>query len=171
VGQLLQVLLAASDAKKVLEIGTLFGYSAVLMGRALPADARLLCLEVSSKHAEIARQNVQRAGLAELIEIREGNAVELLPALAPQSFDFVFIDADKPGYPEYLEWALTLTHPGSLIVADNVWRRGEVVTGDDENARAMDEFNRSVAENPRLTSVIVPRPDGTDALSISVVKR
>jgi caffeoyl-CoA O-methyltransferase len=169
-GQLLQVLVAASRAQRVLEIGTLFGYSAVLMGRALPPEGRMICVEVSAKHAEIARRNVAEAGLDGRIDIRQGNALELLPSLDGQTFDFIFIDADKPGYPAYLDWALRLSHPGTVIVADNVWRRGEVVSEEDNNARAMNEFNHLVAGHPRLMTAIVPRTDGSDAASISVVR-
>jgi caffeoyl-CoA O-methyltransferase len=168
-GQLLQVLVSVSGARSILEIGTLFGYSAVLMGRALAGDGRMLCLEVSSKHADIARRNIETAGLSSRVEIRQGNALDLLPTLQPQTFDFIFIDADKPGYPDYLEWALRLSRTGSVIVADNVWRNGEVLTDADKNAQAMATFNRLVAQNARLRTAIVPRTDGSDAASISVV--
>lgn len=168
-GQLLQVLILASGSRRILEIGTLFGYSAVLMGRVLPEDGRMLCLEVSSKHAEIAERNLTDAGLSERVEVRQGNALDLLPALQGQSFDFIFIDADKPGYPAYLDRALQLSRPGTVIVADNVWRDGEVVSDADENAAALAKFNRLVADNPRLKTAIVPRTDGSDAASVSVV--
>lgn len=169
-GQLLQVLIAASGARTVLEIGTLFGYSAILMGRALPSDSHMLCLEVSSKHAEIARKNIAQAGLPDRIEVRQGDATQLLPSLEGQTFDFIFIDADKPGYPTYLEWAVRLSHPRTVIVADNVWRQGEVTTGADENARAIARFNQLVAENAELSSVILPTRGGSDAVSVSVVR-
>lgn len=169
-GQLLQVLIAASGARSVLEIGTLFGYSAILMGRALPQDGHMLCLEVSAKHADIARRNISNAGLAGKIEVRQGDATQLLPALQGQSFDFIFIDADKPGYPAYLDWAIKLGHPGTLIVADNVWRQGEVTTDADESAAAIARFNRLVAENSRLRSVILPTRDGSDAISLGVLQ-
>jgi caffeoyl-CoA O-methyltransferase len=169
-GQLLQILITASGARNVLEVGTLFGYSAILMGRALPQDGHMLCLEVSAKHADIARRNISDAELAGKIEVRQGDAAQLLPALQGQSFDFIFIDADKPGYPNYLEWAIRLSHVGTLIVADNVWRQGEVTTGADENASAIARFNRLVAENPGLKSVILPTRDGSDAISVSVVQ-
>lgn len=168
-GQLLQVLILATGARRILEIGTLFGYSAVLMGRALRDNGHMLCLEVSSKHAEIARTNIADAGLSERIEIRQGNALDVLPALEGQTYDFIFIDADKPGYPAYLDWALRLSGAGTVIVADNVWRHGDVVNGADENADAMATFNRLVAGNPRLKTAIVPRTDGSDAASVSVV--
>lgn len=168
-GQLLQVLVLASPARSVLEIGTLFGYSAVLMGRVLPPGGRMTCLEVSPKHAAIARQNIADAGFADRILVQEGNALDLLPAMKGQEFDLIFIDADKPGYPAYLDAALALSHPGTVIVADNVWRHGDVLSDSDENATAMGRFNQLVAQNPRLRSAIVPRTDGTDAASISVV--
>lgn len=168
-GQLLQVLILASGARRILEIGTLFGYSAVLMGRVVPDGGHMLCLEVSSKHADIACRNIANAGLSDRIEVRQGDALDLLPGLEGQSFDFIFIDADKPGYPAYLEWALRLSAPGTVIVADNVWRHGDVTSGADDNASAMDRFNHLVAENPGLKTAIVPRADGSDAASVSVV--
>jgi caffeoyl-CoA O-methyltransferase len=139
------------------------------MGRALPPDGHMLCLEVSSKHAQIARDNIAQAGLADRIEVRQGDATDLLPSLQSQTFDFIFIDADKPGYPAYLDWALKLSHPGTSIVADNVWRQGEVTTDADENATTIARFNRLVAENSRLRSVILPTRDGADGVSVSVV--
>jgi caffeoyl-CoA O-methyltransferase len=170
VGQLLQVLIAASGARRVLEIGTLFGYSAVFMGRALRDGGSMLCLEVSEKHADVSRRNLARAGLQDRVEVRLGTASQLLSTLSSQTFDFIFVDADKPGYLEYLEWAIKLSHSGTVIAADNVWRGGGVASGADENAAAMDRFNHAVAEDSRLISTIVPRPDCSDALSVSVVR-
>jgi caffeoyl-CoA O-methyltransferase len=169
-GQLLGVLVAASRARRVLEIGTLFGYSAILMGRALPDDGKMICLEVSSKHADVSRRNIERAGLSGKVEVRQGAAADLLSGMTGEQFDLVFIDADKPGYPVYLEKSLELAHPGTVIIADNTWRHGDVTSGSDPTGDAMARFNRLVADNPRLLTAMVPRTDGGDALSVSVVK-
>lgn len=129
-GRLLELIAAASGARRILEIGTLGGYSAICLARALPEGGRLVTLEVEPKHAEVARGNLERAGLVSKVEIRLGPALETLPKLAAEGtgpFDLVFLDADRPNNRAYIEWALRLTHPGSLIVVDNVVRRGEVV--------------------------------------------
>ncbi|MDT0435052.1 MULTISPECIES: O-methyltransferase [Streptomyces] len=128
-GKLLHLLATVQGARTVLEIGTLGGYSTIWLARALPADGRLTSLEFSPHHAEVATRNLARAGLDKLVEVRVGPALESLPALAeenPPPFDLVFIDADKANNPHYLDWALKLTRPGSLIVLDNVVRGGRV---------------------------------------------
>ncbi|MGW3380059.1 O-methyltransferase [Streptomyces albogriseolus] len=133
-GKLLQLLARLTGARRVLEIGTLGGYSTIWLGRALPADGRLVTLEYDPRHAEVAVRNIARAGLAGRVEVRVGPALESLPKLAdeqPPPFDLVFIDADKANNPHYVEWALRLTAAGSLIVLDNVVRGGRVA--DPEN--------------------------------------
>ncbi|MGA5838218.1 O-methyltransferase [Streptomyces pseudogriseolus] len=128
-GKLLQLLARLQGARRVLEIGTLGGYSTIWLGRALPADGRLVTLEYDPRHAEVAVRNLARAGLAERVEVRVGPALESLPKLAdeqPPPFDLVFIDADKANNPHYVKWALRLTAAGSLIVLDNVVRGGRV---------------------------------------------
>jgi len=128
-GKLLYLLAQARGARKILEIGTLAGYSTIWMARALPPQGKLVTLEVDAKHAEVARANFARAGLADVVELRLCPALETLPALLAEGqgpFDLVFIDADKTGYADYLDWALRLTRRGSLIIADNVVRDGEV---------------------------------------------
>ncbi|MBJ6646342.1 O-methyltransferase [Streptomyces griseoincarnatus] len=128
-GKLLHLLARIQGARRVLEIGTLGGYSTIWLGRALPADGRLITLEYDPRHAEVAVRNIARAGLAERVEVRVGPALESLPKLAdeqPPPFDLVFIDADKANNPHYVEWALRLTAAGSLIVLDNVVRGGRV---------------------------------------------
>jgi caffeoyl-CoA O-methyltransferase len=173
-GKLLQVLAAACGAKKILEIGALAGYSGIWLARALPPNGRLISLEVSEKHAAVARASLARAGLADRAEVRVGPGEQLLPALASEApFDLVFIDADKPGYPTYLDWALKLTRPGSVIVADNCIRGGAPLrdSGDDPAMRAIAEYDQRVASNPRLVSVALPLDDdGTDGFAISVVR-
>ncbi len=159
-GALLNILVRMCGARRALEIGTLGGYSSIWMARALPADGRLVTLEYSSKHAEVARENLARAGLADRVEVRIGRGADLLPQLAVEGagdFDFVFIDADKPSNPVYLEWALRLSHPGTVIVVDNVIRDGEVADAraKDENvmgARAAFDF---FAAHPGLVSTAI----------------
>ncbi|HEU4563946.1 MAG TPA: O-methyltransferase [Gemmatimonadaceae bacterium] len=168
-GRLLQVLLAAVGARRVLEVGTLGGYSAIWMARALPPDGRLISLEIDARHAEFARRYIARAGLAGRVEVWVGRAVDLLPALDGERFDLVFLDADKEPLPTYLEWALRLTRPGGLIVADNAFLHGRVADASDGEARtlAVREFNRRLASDPRVTATLIPVGDG---LAVGVVK-
>jgi len=129
-GKMLQVLAQVRGARRILEIGTLGGYSTIWLARALPPDGRLITLEFEPRHAEVARANFVRAGLEDLIDLRLGNALELLPRIADQAegpFDLVFIDANKEAIPEYFAWALKLSRRGTVIVVDNVIRNGEVV--------------------------------------------
>ncbi|MFF4754018.1 O-methyltransferase [Streptomyces sp. NPDC002514] len=155
-GKFLQLLAQIQDARNILEIGTLGGYSTIWLGRALPADGRLISLEYSAKHAEVATRNIARAGLDRVVEVRVGPALESLPKLAdenPAPFDLVFIDADKVNNPHYVEWALRLTRAGSLIVLDNVVRGGRVLDAESREpdvlgTRAAIEL---IATHPRLT--------------------
>jgi caffeoyl-CoA O-methyltransferase len=172
-GRLLQILAVACGARKILEIGALAGYSSIWLARALPPDGRLISLEVSEKHAAVARASLARAGLSDRSEVRVGPGAELLPALATDApFDLVFIDADKPGYPTYLDWALKLTRPGSVIVADNCIRGGAPLRPDtgDPTTVGIKEYDQRVASDPRLLSVALPLDDeGMDGFAISVV--
>jgi len=170
VGRLLQALIVSSGAKRVLELGTLFGYSSIWMARVLPADGSILSLEFSEKHAELSRRNLTTAGFADRVEVRVGAALDTLPALEGSRFDLIFIDADKVNYPKYLDWALKLSHPGTLIVADNTWRNGDVLNQADENGAAMGEFNGRVASNLRLVSTIIPTRSGGDAVMVAAVR-
>jgi caffeoyl-CoA O-methyltransferase len=176
-GKLLSMLVLLSGSRKVLEIGTLGGYSAIWMARALPDDGRLITLDQDPKHVTVARANVVRAGLERKIDIRLGHAFDALAQLETEHagpFDLVFIDADKAPYVDYLRWALRLTRPGSLIVADNVLRRGEViegtVTGDDVDG--IRRFNAALAAEPRLVSTILPLVGvkGYDGISLALVR-
>jgi predicted O-methyltransferase YrrM len=159
-GKLLQLLAQIQGARNILEIGTLGGYSAIWLGRALPEDGRLVSLEHSARHAEVAVRNIARAGLDRRVEVRVGPALESLPKLAdenPPPFDLVFIDADKVGNPHYIEWALKLTRTGSLIVVDNVVRGGRVAdaaeTADDvRGTRAAIEM---IGSHPRLSGTAI----------------
>jgi caffeoyl-CoA O-methyltransferase len=173
-GRLLQVLALSIGAKRILEIGALSGYSGIWLARGLAEGGRLISLEVSEKHANVARASLERAGLSDRAEVRVGPGAELLPALAAEPpFDMVFIDADKPGYLTYLDWALRLTRVGGLIVADNCIRGGAPWRGEgseDTGNPAVAEYDQRVTSDPRLVSVALPiRDDGTDGLAISVV--
>jgi predicted O-methyltransferase YrrM len=129
-GKFLQLLARALGARAILEIGTLGGYSTIWLARAMPAGGRLITLEADPKHAEIARANIARAGLAGVVELRLGRALDTLPQLAAEGrgpFDLIFIDADKPSYADYFTWALKLSRRGSVIIGDNVIRKGAVL--------------------------------------------
>jgi predicted O-methyltransferase YrrM len=134
-GKLLQLLALAIGAQRVLEIGTLGGYSTIWLARALPAGGVVVTLEVDAKHAEVARANIERAGLAPRVDLRVGRALDTLPQFEnDEPFDLVFIDADKPSNADYFDWALKLSHPGSLIVVDNVARDGAVIDANSRDA-------------------------------------
>jgi predicted O-methyltransferase YrrM len=161
-GRLLQVLLRAVGARRVLEVGTLGGYSAIWMARALPANGHLLTLEIEPAHAEFARRHLARAGVAERVEVRVGRALDLLPALDGEQFDAVFLDADKEPLPTYFDWALRLLRSGGVLIADNALWGGRVLDGrvDDDATRAVREFNRKLATDPRVIGIVVPTHDG-----------
>ncbi|MFB7085822.1 O-methyltransferase [Streptomyces sp. NPDC056296] len=159
-GKLLQLLAQIQGARTILEIGTLGGYSTIWLARALPADGRLVTLEYSARHAEVATRNIARAGLDALVDVRVGPALESLPKLAdenPPPFDLVFIDADKGNNPHYLEWALRLTSTGSLIVLDNVVRGGRVADADDtaDDVRGTRAAIELIGSHPRLSGTAV----------------
>ncbi|AXE85549.1 O-methyltransferase [Streptomyces sp. Go-475] len=159
-GKLLQLLAQIQGARHILEIGTLGGYSTIWLGRALPADGRLISLEYDPKHAEVAVRNIARAGLDKLVEVRVGPALESLPKLAdenPPPFDLVFIDADKANNPHYVDWAVRLSSTGSLIVLDNVVRGGRVTDADSTapdvmGTRAAIEL---IGSHPRLSGTAI----------------
>jgi caffeoyl-CoA O-methyltransferase len=172
-GALLRLLAEIAGARRILEIGTLGGYSTIHLARALPEDGSLVSLEVDEGHAGVARENVAEAGLGDMVEVRVGDARKLLANMVEddeEPFDLVFIDADKESYPEYLEWALQLSRPGSLILGDNAIRGGSVLDAKDESARAMREFNEALAKNPRLSAIILPLiRERVDGLAIARV--
>jgi caffeoyl-CoA O-methyltransferase len=177
-GKFLSLLATACKAKNILEIGTLAGYSTIWLARALPADGKLITLEFDAKHAEVARKNIARAGFQGKVEVRIGRAIDSLPKLQAEGFankfDLVFIDADKPGYTDYLEWSLKLTHPGSLIIADNVVRKGEVIQADskDEFVQGIRRFNEALSKESRVnaTAIQTVGAKGYDGLAFAVVK-
>jgi predicted O-methyltransferase YrrM len=159
-GKLLFLLARAQGARAILEIGTLGGYSTIWLGRALPAGGRLVTLEAEPKHAAVARDNLKRAGLDGIVDLRLGRALDTLPQLVTEGagpFDFIFIDADKTGYPDYLGWALKLSRPGAVIIADNIVRQGAVAdpSSTDPNVQAVRRFNELVAAEPRLSATVV----------------
>ena len=156
-GKLLRLLAETLGASRILEIGTLGGYSTIWLAQSLPPDGRLISLEVDARHAEIARANIARAGLASVVEVRVGRAIELLPQLETEGagpFDVVFIDADKTNTAEYFSWALRLSRPGSLIVIDNVVRKGAILDAQsaDENVQGMRRFFEKVATTPGVSA-------------------
>jgi len=163
-GRFLQVLLRTIAARRVLEVGTLGGYSAIWMARALPAGSSLVTIERNDRFAAFAERYVERAGLASVVTVRRGRALDVLPSLDGEEFDFVFLDGDRVPLPTYLDWALRLVRPGGMIAAYNALLGGRVVTAglnvEDEELRALREFNLRIANDPRLTSILVPAYDG-----------
>jgi predicted O-methyltransferase YrrM len=159
-GKLLLLLAQAVGARTILEIGTLGGYSAIWLARALPEDGRLVTLERDSRYADVARANIARAGLADVVEVRLGRALETLPQLAAEGrgpFDLVFIDADKQSNPEYLGWALELSRRGTLIVVDNVVREGAVLddTSADPIVQGVRRMNEMIAAESRVSATAI----------------
>jgi len=175
-GRFLELLVRISGARRVLEIGTLGGYSTLWLARALPQDGQVVTLELEPRHAEIARANLQNAGLSDRVDLRVGRAAELLKALAggkTAPFDLIFIDADKASYPEYLGLSLKLSRPGTVIVADNVVRDGKVIEpkNPDPNIQGVRRFTDLIAAEPRLSSTVLQTvgSKGYDGFAISVV--
>ncbi len=156
-GKFLHLLVRMSGARRILEIGTLGGYSTIWMAKALPAGGSVITLEYEQRHAEVARRNIKRAGLSDRVTVRVGAAADTLPVLAaerPEPFDFVFIDADKPSNTIYLDWAIKLGRPGTIIVLDNVVRDGELVNASsrDPNVLGSRGAFELIAANPRLSA-------------------
>jgi len=174
-GKLLHMLALMVGAKRILEIGTLGGYSTIWMARALPEDGQLVTLEVDPKHASLARRNVDAAGVGPIVEIQLGKALDLLPALASRGpFDLIFIDADKTNTVPYFDWALTLARPGSLIVVDNVVRKGAVAdpSSSDKDVQGMRRFYARLAGERRVTATAIQTvgSKGYDGFAIAIVK-
>jgi len=175
-GKLLYLLVKMSGAKRILEIGTLAGYSTTWLARALPPGGSVTTLEREPSYAEVARRNLERAGVAGQVEVRVGFANESLRDLIRrrvEAFDLIFLDADKAGYPEYLELALQLSHPGTVILADNVIRNGLVLEPNPQDAadRGAQAYNAAIANHPRLESIVLPViRSRIDGLAISIVK-
>jgi len=175
-GKFLMLLAKVRGARNILEIGTLGGYSTIWLARALPANGRLITLEAVPTHARVARENVERAGLGNLVEVRLGRALETLPQLATEGrgpFDFVFIDANKSDYPDYFKWSLKLARPGTVIVADNVVRHGAVLDKKtrDADVNGIQRFLELVSSEPRVnaTAIQTVGTKGYDGFAMAVV--
>ncbi|MGA8746667.1 MAG: O-methyltransferase [Solirubrobacterales bacterium] len=175
-GKLLQLLARTVGARTVLEFGTLGGYSTIWLGRVLPADGRLITLESSPEHAEVARRSIERAGLDGLVELRVGPALETLAALEQEGagpFELIFIDADKVNTPKYFAWALEHSRPGALIIADNVVRGGTLIEADadDPATQAQRRFHETLAAEPRVSATTIQTVGGKgyDGFTIALV--
>jgi predicted O-methyltransferase YrrM len=175
-GKLLMLLAQLQRAHTILEIGTLGGYSTIWLARALPLGGRLVTLEADPKHAEIALANIARAGLSDVVELRLGPAQEILPQLVAERrgpFDLIFIDADKVSYPDYLAWSLKLSARGTLIIADNVVRKGAVTepTHEDPNVQGARRFLELLASEPRVTATAIQTvgSKGYDGFALALV--
>jgi predicted O-methyltransferase YrrM len=175
-GKLLHLLARIQGARSILEIGTLGGYSTIWLARALPRDGRLITLEVDPKCAQVARENIARAGLADVVELRLGRALDMLPRLAGDNcgpFDLIFIDADKATTADYFAWAMKLSRPGSLIIVDNVVRKGAVIDANsaDSDVQGIRRFNQLLAAEKRATATAVQTvgAKGYDGFTIALV--
>lgn len=175
-GKLLNLLTRVHGARRILEIGTLGGYSTIWLARALPADGRLISLEASAHHAEVARANIARAGLADKVEVRLGQALQTLPFLRSEQlgpFDLFFIDADKANNANYFRWAVELSRPGSVIIVDNVVRRGAVIeeSSEDPDVRGVRQLNEAIAAEPRVSATAIQTvgSKGYDGFTLALV--
>ena len=175
-GQLLALFVRMTQARRILEIGTLGAYSSIWMARALPPDGKLITLEADPTHADVARQNIQLAGLTDRIQLIEGPALNSLENFGDvPPFDLIFIDADKPNNPGYLEWALHYSRPGTVIIGDNVVRDGEVINGQSDDTRVLGvrRFIEMIGDNPRLTATALQTVGikGWDGFTLAIVER
>ena len=175
-GRFMFILARVQGARRILEIGTLGGYSTIWLGRALPTDGKLITMEIDAKHAEVARANIDRAGLADKVTVRNGDAHDLLPDLERQidaPFDLTFIDADKASIPFYFESALRMSRPGSLILVDNVVRDGAVIEADsaDASIQGVRKLNEMMSANASITATVIQTVGvkGYDGLAIALV--
>jgi len=175
-GKFLEFLVRVSGARNILEIGALGGYSTIWLARALPGDGRIVTLELEPHHAEVARVNLEYAGVLECVDLIVGPALETLPTLekaVATPFDLIFIDADKESYPEYLDWSLKLSRPGTVIVADNVVRQGKVVDPecDEPRVEGIRRFTEMLAAEPRLSATVLQTVGvkGYDGFALAVV--
>lgn len=176
-GKLLQILAGLCNAKKILELGTLGGYSTIWLARALPGNGKIVTVEYEQHHANVAQQNINKAGLADKVDIRVGKAMDILEELINNNegpFDMIFIDADKPPYTEYFQLALQLSRPGTLIICDNVIREGKVLdeNNTEEPVKGVQRFNEMLAKNERVTATIFQTVGAKehDGMAIAVVK-
>lgn len=177
-GKFLALMVTISGARRVLEIGALGGYSTIWLARALPKGGRIVSLELSPRHVEVACTNLQHAGVLDRVDMRVGRANDSLAALVAEGagpFDLIFIDADKASYPEYLEWSLKLSRPGTVVIADNVVRDGKVIEPEnpDPNIQGVRRFTELLAAEPRLSATALQTvgSKGYDGIAVAVVVR
>lgn len=175
-GRFLELMIRATGARRVLEIGTLGAYSTIWMARSVGSSGQVVSLELDRRHAEVAQRNLDRVAVADRVDLRVGPASDSLATLVAEKsapFDFIFIDADKAGYPDYIQWSLKLSRPGTLIIADNVVRDGKVIDPDDPdpNIQGVRRFTELVAAEPRLSSTVLQTvgSKGYDGFAIAVV--
>jgi predicted O-methyltransferase YrrM len=176
-GRFLELLVRMTKARRILELGTLGGYSTIWLARALPSGGCVVTLELDPRHASVAQANLQRSGVLGRVDLRVGRAADSLRKLVAEKaapFDLVFIDADKAGYPEYLEWSLRLSHPGTVLLGDNVVRDGKVIQPDnpDPHVQGVRRFIDLVAREPRLTATALQMvsPKGYDGFVLAIVE-
>lgn len=177
-GKFLQVMMIACNANKVLELGTLGAYSTIWLARALPKNGKVITIEVDKQHGEVAQKNIDNAGLTEKVDLRVGKALDILPQIIAENgepFDMIFIDADKPPYKEYFDYALKLARPGTLIICDNVIREGKVLDNNstDEKVQGVQRLNKMLSENTKVTATILHTVGVKeyDGMAIAVVNR
>ena len=177
-GKFLQVMMIVCNAKKVLELGTLGGYSTIWLARALPNNGKLITIEVDKHHGDVAQKNINNAGLSQKVDLRIGKALDILPQIISENegpFDMIFIDADKPPYTEYFDYALQLSRPGTLIICDNVIREGKVLDNNtaDEKVKGVQRLNKMLSQNAKVTATILQTVGVKehDGMAIAVVNR
>ena len=173
-GKFLQVLAKMCNAKRILELGTLGGYSTIWLGRVLPEDGKLISVEVDAKHAEVSKDNIAKAGLTDKVEIIIGKGLDVLANMICKNepaFDMIFIDADKPPYTEYFNYAVQLSRKGTVIVCDNVIREGKVLdlNSEDEKVKGVQRFNKMLSENDKVTATILQTVGNKEHDGIAVV--
>lgn len=176
-GKLLNLFVQMKGAKRILEIGTLGAYSTIWMARALPSDGKIVTLELDPFHAQVAEANLSFAQLSHMVELRVGEALQQLAQMADEgveAFDFIFIDADKPNNPKYLQWALHFSHPGTVIIGDNVIRDGEIINeqSEDDRVQGVRQFYDLLAEEPRITATAIQTvgSKGYDGFMMGIVR-
>ena len=172
-GKLLHVLVKMCGAKKIIEFGTLAGYSTIWIARALPDNGKIITFELEQKHAQVAQKNIDNAGLSNKVEIKTGNATEVMETI-DGVFDMFFLDADKPAYPKHLEWTLKHSRKGSVIIADNVIRQGEILDSEstDEDVKGTQKFNAMLAACNDVSAAVIPTVGikGYDGIAIAIVE-
>ena len=177
-GKFLQVMMIVCNAKKVLELGTLGGYSTIWLARALPNNGKVITIEVDKHHGDVAQKNINNAGLSQKVDLRIGKALDILPQIIAENdgpFDMIFIDADKPPYTEYFDYALQLSRPGTLIICDNVIREGKVLDNNttEEKVKGVQRLNKMLSQNAKVTATILQTVGVKehDGMAIAVVNR